>query len=106
MQTSLIVADEEGWRREYLDELITHFRAAAAKMPLMESFTPIQPIILGESEKALAASTALSERGIIVTAIRPPTVPQGSARLRITLSASHEKNQVDQLIEELGAIIT
>ena len=57
--------------------------------------------ILGDSEKALAVSAALYERGILVTAIRPPTVPQGTARLRITLSASHNKNDVDQLIEAL-----
>lgn len=104
LRISLIVAEEEGWRRQRLQELITYFRAAAAKLqiPLMESFTPIQPIILGDSEKALALSAALYERGIIVTAIRPPTVPEGTARLRITLSALHDKNHVDILIGALA----
>jgi len=107
VRESLIVAEQETWRREHLHELIAYFRAAAAEkeIPLMESSTPIQPIILGDSEKALAASAALYKRNIIVTAIRPPTVPQGTARLRITLSALHQKNQIDQLIAALAEII-
>ena len=71
----------------------------------MPSITPIQPIILGSSEKALAISSALYERKIIVTAIRPPTVPQGTARLRITLSALHDKSQVYELIEALKQVL-
>jgi 8-amino-7-oxononanoate synthase len=104
VRTSLVVADDDGWRRRHLHKLIAYFRAAAAnlKMPLMDSFTPIQGIVLGDSEKALAVSAALYERGIIVTAIRPPTVPQGMARFRITLSALHDENQVDQLIGALA----
>ncbi len=107
VRESLIVAEQETWRRQHLHELIAYFRAAAAEkeIPLMESSTPIQPIILGDSEKALAMSAALYKRHIIVTAIRPPTVPQGTARLRITLSALHEKNQIDQLIAALAEII-
>jgi len=107
VRESLVVAEEEAWRRQRLHELIAYFRAAAAKrqIPLMESFTPIQPIVLGESEKALAVNAALYERGIIVTAIRPPTVPQKTARLRITLSALHEENQIDRLIEALVDVI-
>ena len=104
-RASLIVAEEEAWRRQHLNELITYFRLAAGNLPLMPSITPIQPIILGSSEKALAASSALYERKIIVTAIRPPTVPQGTARLRITLSASHDKHQVDELIEALNEVL-
>lgn len=104
-RASLIVAQEEAWRRQHLQELIKHFRLAAADFPLMPSITPIQPIILGSSEKALAVSSALYERKILVTAIRPPTVPQGTARLRITLSALHDKHQVDELIEALNDVL-
>jgi 8-amino-7-oxononanoate synthase len=100
---SLRIAQEEGWRRQHLQELIAYFRATAIKqyIPITDSLTPIQPIILGDSETALKVSAALYEQGIIVTAIRPPTVPQGTARLRITLSALHDKSQIDQLIEAL-----
>jgi len=96
---SLTIATEEAWRRQRLHELIAYFRAAAAKrqIPLMESFTPIQPVILESSAKALAVSAALREHGIIVTAIRPPTVP--TARLRFTLSALHEEAQIDRLLK-------
>jgi 8-amino-7-oxononanoate synthase len=55
----------------------------------MTSWTPIQPLIVGEAARALALSTALQERGILISAIRPPTVPAETARLRITLSAAH-----------------
>ncbi len=104
-RASLIVAEEEAWRRQHLHELIKHFRLAAADFPLMPSITPIQPILLGSSEKALAVSSALYEQNILVTAIRPPTVPQGTARLRITLSALHDKHQVDELIEALKEVL-
>jgi len=107
VRTSLVIAEKESWRRQHLDELISYFRTAAAKrqIPLMESLTPIQPIILGETEKALAVNRALYERGIIVTAIRPPTVPQGTARLRITLSALHQRAQIDRLVESLVEVL-
>jgi 8-amino-7-oxononanoate synthase len=102
---SLIIAQQETWRRQHLHELIKYFRLSAADFPLMSSFTPIQPIILGSSETALAVSSALYKRKIIVTAIRPPTVPQGTARLRITLSALHQKYQIDELINALKEIL-
>jgi 8-amino-7-oxononanoate synthase len=107
VRESLKIVQPEIWRREHLHELITYFRQECQKMsiPLMESATPIQPIILGNSEKALAMSAALYERGIIVTAIRPPTVPQGTARLRITLSALHDKNQINKLITVLDEVL-
>jgi 8-amino-7-oxononanoate synthase len=105
-RASLIVAQEETWRRQHLQKLIKHFRQSAADLPLMPSITPIQPIILGSSETALAVSSALYKRKIIVTAIRPPTVPQGTARLRITLSALHDKHQVDELIKALKEVLT
>jgi 8-amino-7-oxononanoate synthase len=59
-------------------------------------------VVIGDSQRALAASRALENKGFLVTAIRPPTVPPGTARLRITLSAAHEESQVDALIAALG----
>jgi 8-amino-7-oxononanoate synthase len=66
--------------------------------------TPIQPIVLGSSEAALSAQRALLEAGFCVVAIRPPTVPRGSARLRVTLSAAHTEAQVDALVEALARV--
>ena len=107
VRTSLVITQEETWRRKRLHALIAYFRAAAAKrqIPLTPSITPIQPIILGDSERALAVSAALYERGILVTAIRPPTVPAGTARLRITLSALHEEQQIERLLEVLSEVL-
>lgn len=101
--TSLSIAQTEGWRREHLRTLIARFRAGAARLglPLMDSATPIQPLIVGEAARALALSEALLARGLLIGAIRPPTVPQGRARLRITFSAAHSENHVDRL---LGAL--
>jgi 8-amino-7-oxononanoate synthase len=86
--------------------LTARFRAAAKQLdlPLSASDTPIQPVILGTPEAALAAQKALWQSGFWVVAIRPPTVPAGSARLRITLSAAHTESQVDALVETLGRI--
>src|SRR6185295_9993054 len=94
------------WRRDALHGLVQRFRsgAAALGLPLLPSPTPIQPLLIGDSGAALAASDALLERGLLVTAIRPPTVPAAGARLRITLSARHRPEQVDQLLDALGAI--
>jgi 8-amino-7-oxononanoate synthase len=66
------------------------------------SVSPIVPIILKDEVRALTASRALEERGFLVSAIRPPTVPPGTSRLRVTLSASHEESQVDELISALA----
>nr|WP_288497786.1 8-amino-7-oxononanoate synthase [uncultured Pseudomonas sp.] len=101
---SLELLRSEHWRREHLAALIARFRQGAASigLTLMESDTAIQPILVGDSGRAMALSQALRERGILVTAIRPPTVPAGSARLRVTLSAAHELAQVDQLLDALA----
>lgn len=101
---SLAIVRSEVWRREHLAELITMFRTGASELglELMESETAIQPIVIGESDRAMAMSRSLEQQGIFVGAIRPPTVPAGSARLRVTLSASHTREQVDQLINALG----
>ena len=76
--------------------------APAAIWQLADSFTAIQPLIVGGSAQALAASAALESQGLWVPAIRPPTVPAGRARLRITLSASHSTADVDRLIGALA----
>lgn len=102
---SLTLLRRENWRREKLLELIAHFRrgAQALGLELMDSPTPIQPLRLGSNERALAWSAALEEKGLLVGAIRPPTVPVGSARLRITFTAAHEKSDVDLLLQALSA---
>ncbi len=94
----------EGWRREHLNALIARFRAGAQAigLELLDSPTPIQPVLLGDSARAVAWSARLRELGLMVGAIRPPTVPAGTARLRITLSAAHTEQQVDRLLEGLA----
>lgn len=101
---ALQLVREEGWRRELLHTLIQRFRtgATALGLDLMLSATPIQPILVGDSARALALSAALRRRGILVTAIRPPTVPAGSARLRVTLTAAHREAHVDFLLDALA----
>ena len=84
--------------------LIERFRAGAEQLGyhLMDSATPIQPLLIGDDADAMALSAALREHGMLITAIRPPTVPQGQARLRITLSAAHEEDDVDRLLQALS----
>jgi 8-amino-7-oxononanoate synthase len=105
-RASLRIVAQEGWRREALNARIAQFRSGAAQLglKLLDSQTPIQPLMLGEAQEALAASEALRARGILVAAIRPPTVPAGSARLRITFSALHTHAQVERLLEALAAL--
>ncbi len=105
-RASLALARREEWRRERLRELIQTFRQGAAQLglPLMPSTTPIQPILAGSAERALAWSQALEARGILVTAIRPPTVPEGSARLRVTLCALHTDQDLEALLAALAEL--
>jgi 8-amino-7-oxononanoate synthase len=100
------LVQSDAWRREKLQALIRHFRTGASQLglPLMPSPTAIQPLLLGDAQAALAASEALEQQGFLVTAIRPPTVPPGKARLRITLSAAHEEGEVDRLLEALSRL--
>jgi 8-amino-7-oxononanoate synthase len=100
---SLELLRTEHWRREHLNTLIGQFRRGAEQigLQLMDSFTPIQPIMVGDSGRAVRVSQMLRERGLMVTAIRPPTVPAGSARLRVTLSAAHTEAQVQLLLSAL-----
>jgi 8-amino-7-oxononanoate synthase len=98
---------EESWRREHLQTLIQAFRKGAEEsgLQLMPSVSPIQPIMIGDEEKALSLSKKLFERGFWVVAIRPPTVPAGTSRLRITLSAEHSLQQVEELLSALRQTI-
>ncbi len=100
---SLKIVIAETWRREKLQALITQFKTGAAQLglPLMPSDSPIQPLLVGDSSRATRMSEQLLDAGFLVSAIRPPTVPKGKARLRITLSALHEFEEVARLLETL-----
>ena len=104
---SIRVIQDAHEKRAHLSNLIQQFRAGAQQLglKLMESETAIQPILVGEASDALGMSQSLREQGIMVTAIRPPTVPQGTARLRVTLSAAHSSEHVDQLLDALNHTI-
>ena len=104
--TSLHLMREEGWRRQHLRELAVYLkqRLNTPSWRLLPSETPIQPLIIGGNREVMAVSEALRERGILVPAIRPPTVPKGEARLRISLSAAHSKDDVRRLCEILNEI--
>jgi len=106
VRASLRIVQEEGWRRQRLQSLIAQFRTGAERLglELPPSPTPIQPVVLGSAEAALRVSQHLREQGILVPAIRPPTVPEGSSRLRITFSAAHEAAHVDRLLAALSAV--
>lgn len=101
---ALVRGEDGAERRQRLRTLIARFRAGAAQLglPLSDSETAIQPLVLGEAARALAVSRALYERGYWVAAIRPPTVPAGTSRLRITLSAAHAEAEVDGLLAALA----
>jgi 8-amino-7-oxononanoate synthase len=112
---ALEISQRESWRRERVLALTARFRSAAEQMdvPLLEvgdsqragvPLTPIQPVMVGDAEAALGAQQQLLAAGFCVVAIRPPTVPQGSSRLRVTLSAAHSEAQVDALVEALSRV--
>lgn len=104
--TSLQLLQEQGWRREHLQNLIYAFQSGCDQLglPLMPSQTPIQPLLVGCERRAVAMSQQLWEQGVLVTAIRPPTVPKGSSRLRVTFSASHQRHHVDRLLDALEVV--
>ncbi|ABM61738.1 8-amino-7-oxononanoate synthase [Halorhodospira halophila] len=102
------IARAEGWRREHLQALIARFRSGARQLGLpvpqpAGPRTPIQPVLVGPSATATAWSAELDRRGLRVAAIRPPTVPAGTARLRVSLTACHSEEDVDRLLEALAA---
>ena len=101
---ALTLLQAEPWRRGRLAELVARFRAGAAQLdlPLLASHSAIQPLLVGEARRAVALSERLAESGCLISAIRPPTVPAGTSRLRITLSAAHTEAQVDHLLALLA----
>ncbi|SDK53137.1 8-amino-7-oxononanoate synthase [Microbulbifer yueqingensis] len=105
---ALDIMQSEPGHRERLRQRIGQFRRRAAELglPLMPSATAIQPLLLGDEETVVRVAGRLQERGFLVGAIRPPTVPAGTARLRITLSAAHSEKQVEDLLLVLaGALV-
>lgn len=104
MLAAVKIARREEWRRVKLRESIVRLRTSAAAhgLELLPSDTPIQPFVCGSEARALAYATALEDAGYWVAAIRPPTVPEGGARLRITLSALHSAAEIDGLIDTLS----
>jgi 8-amino-7-oxononanoate synthase len=103
VEASLTIIREEAWRRRKLSGLIDTLKRGLREsdLRLASSNTPIQPLIIGGNAEAVSASRFLRERGIIVTAIRPPTVPDGTARLRISLSSAHSEVDVEDLVAAL-----
>ena len=100
---SLRIVRTEHWRREKLQALIAQFRegAQALGLDLLPSTTPIQPVLMDSEANALQVAQQLEDQGILVTAIRPPTVPAGTSRLRITFTANHTEADVSQLLHAL-----
>ncbi|MFO7551423.1 MAG: 8-amino-7-oxononanoate synthase [Haliea sp.] len=104
--TALGLLREEAWRREQLAALVTAFRQGAGELglPLMAANSAIQPLLVGDAARAIELSRQLRDRGILISAIRPPTVPAGTSRLRITLSAAHSGAQVERLLATLADV--
>ncbi|MDF2817053.1 MAG: 8-amino-7-oxononanoate synthase [Stenotrophomonas rhizophila] len=98
------LARRDDWRREKLAELVGVFRAGARQhgLELMPSDTPIQPLLCGAESTVMGLSAALEAAGFLVSAIRPPTVPEGKARLRVTLSALHTVPEVRALTDAIA----
>ena len=106
-RVSLQLVQEESWRREQLAMLIRRFRQGAQQLglPLMESTSPVQPLLVGDTAQAVSISNQLLDEGVLISAIRPPTVPEGTARLRITLSAAHTEQHIDRLLDSLQKVL-
>jgi 8-amino-7-oxononanoate synthase len=108
LRASLTLIETEQWRRDHLNRLVARLREGLAGVldgtgwQLGESTTAIQPLLIGPNDEALAVMEGLRERGIWVPAIRPPTVAEGTARLRIALSSAHSEADVDCLIQALA----
>jgi 8-amino-7-oxononanoate synthase len=101
------LVERERWRADHLNALIDRFRRGATKLGLAASpgSTPIQPLLIGDAQRAVEISDDLFEKGIFIAAIRPPTVPRNTARLRISLTAAHTEEQVDRLLSALSNLI-
>lgn len=100
---SVELIQSEAWRREHLRALVARLKAGCADLPwqLLPSETPIQALVVGENRAAVRLAEDLRGHGLWLPAIRPPTVPQGTARLRISLSAAHGTEDVDRLLAAL-----
>jgi 8-amino-7-oxononanoate synthase len=103
---ALAISQREPWRREHAQALGDRLRSTLAQggIDIGRSSGPIIPVILGDPERTLAATRRLRERGFLVPAIRPPSVPEGTSRLRISVTAAHSEDQVDGLAHELSGI--
>jgi 8-amino-7-oxononanoate synthase len=103
---SLKIVRQESWRRDKLVQLVTRFRRGAEQIGLQlgASNTPIQPVLINNDAKVMQVGQSLRDAGFLVGAIRPPTVPVGTGRLRITFSADHSEEQVDQLVAALDSL--
>jgi 8-amino-7-oxononanoate synthase len=107
-RASLKIVITDNWRRDKLKRLVERFKLGAGQLglQLMPSSSPIQPVLIGVSQRAVDISNILLNKGFLVSAIRPPTVPQGSARLRVTFSALHDEQHVDRLLDALDKAIS
>jgi len=107
IDVALELIETEQWRREKLNDLIDYFRREVDKagLRLLPSITPIQPLLIGSNSRAMDISEQLFNSGIFVPAIRTPTVPEGSARLRISLTVGHNKKDIHKLVMELSKLI-
>lgn len=103
---ALRLVQDESWRREQLQSNIQQFKIGARQLglQLLPSNSPIQPIIIGDASMTMQWSAALLQRGLQVTGIRPPTVPAGTGRLRVTLSAAHDASDIAHLLEMLRQV--
>jgi 8-amino-7-oxononanoate synthase len=110
LRASLRLIETENWRRDHLHKLIAQLRGGLGVLlrntpwKLARSITPIQALVIGPNDEAMAVMEGLRKRGLWVPAIRPPTVPEGTARLRIALSAAHSHADVDHLILALSEL--
>ena len=105
-RTSLDLLRQESWRRERLNQLVERFRASALELglKLLPSRSAVQALMVGDAATALSVSQLLSDRGLQISAIRPPTVPAGQSRLRITLSAGHSDEHLQALLDALAEV--
>lgn len=106
-RVSVRLAQTEDWRRQKLEDLTIRFQQGLNQLGIkpVDSTTPIQPIVLGESQRAIQVSEGLKQRGFWVTAIRPPTVAKGTARLRVTFSSDHQDVHIDRLLDALDQLL-
>jgi 8-amino-7-oxononanoate synthase len=110
LQMSLQLIEQDEWRREHLQRLIARLKTGltqglqGSSWHLGASATAIQPLLIGPNDAALGVMQGLRERGLWVPAIRPPTVAEGTSRLRITLSAAHTEADIDSLVQALTAL--